>query len=512
MRNSLLMSFFSRLSVTAVCCLLPAVSGTVGLAILRPAVAETVGETTAISQQQFEARQSLCPANLAAAIDTVINRSEWQRSQWGILVKTLDSGDTIYQLQAEKYFTPASTAKLLTAAAILQKFGGEFRIRTPVYVTGNIPNLQTLRIFGRGDPSLITGKLVELARQLKQQGVRRIKSLIIDDSYFKNLPINPTWEWGDLPFYYATPVSSFILNENAVTLKLLPVDLGAPLKVEWSDAIAARQWQVINQAIAADKGTTYSIEIVGKFGKPVLDISGQLAVDSAPDNFSLAIPEPPKYFLETLQHLLLEQGISVEQAIITRQNSNYEKERILTFIESEKLARLLQKINQESNNLYAEAMRNILIAESQTTEASAALQQQLSVLGVNSKSYNLVDGSGLSRQNLVSPAALVQTLRLMAKTSEANTYRDSLSVAGVSGTLRKRFQNNSVTGNLQGKTGTLTGVVALAGYLQITNFQPLVFSIIIERTDLPAAKLREVIDEIVLLLSRLNNTCQVRSN
>lgn len=502
-------SFFPLLPVA--CCLLTAISGTVELAIIRPAVAQTVGEVPAIAQQQFEGKQSLCPADLAAKIETIINRPQWQRSQWGILVQTLDSGATLYQLQAEKYFTSASTAKLLTAAAILQKFGGEFRIRTPVYATGTVPNLQTLRIAGRGDPSLTTEKLTELARQLKQQGVHKIATLIVDDSYLKTAPINPTWEWGDIPFYYATPVNSLILNENAVTLKLLPVVLGAPLKVEWSDPIAARQWQVINQAIATIKGTPYSIEIISKFGKPVLDISGKLAIDSAPDTFSLAIPEPSKYFLETLQSLLSEQGIIVGQAIVIEHDFNHKNEREIIFIESDKLAEILKKMNQESNNLYAEAMRNILITESQTTVENEALQKQLSVLEINPKSYNLVDGSGLSRQNLITPAALVQTLRLIAKTPAAKTYRDSLAVAGVSGTLQKRFQNSAVSGNLQGKTGTLTGVAALAGYLQITNFQPLVFSMIVNQSDVPAADLRKAIDEIVRLLSRLNNTCHAKS-
>jgi D-alanyl-D-alanine carboxypeptidase/D-alanyl-D-alanine-endopeptidase (penicillin-binding protein 4) len=115
----------------------------------------------------------------------------------------------------------------------------------------------------------------------------------------------------------------------------------------------------------------------------------------------------------------------------------------------------------------------------------------------------LADGSGLSRQNLVSPKAIAQTLKLIAQTKEAAVYRASLPVAGISGTLRRRFNNTAAQGNLQAKTGTLTGVSALSGYLNVPSYQPLVFSIIVNQSDQSTETLRQAIDEIVLLLTRL---------
>ena len=133
------------------------------------------------------------------------------------------------------------------------------------------------------------------------------------------------------------------------------------------------------------------------------------------------------------------------------------------------------------------------------------MKESLTALGVNPEGYDLVDGSGLSRQNLVTPEAIAQTLKLMARTKEAGVYRASLPVAGVSGTLRRRFNNTAAQGNLQAKTGTLTGVSALSGYLDVRGYQPLVFSIIVNQSDQSAETLRQAIDEIILLLTRLRS-------
>jgi len=128
-------------------------------------------------------------------------------------------------------------------------------------------------------------------------------------------------------------------------------------------------------------------------------------------------------------------------------------------------------------------------------------------LGVDPEAYFITDGSGLSRHNRVSPEALVQTLKLMAQTPEAEVYRASLPVAGVDGSLKYRFQDTPLQGSLQAKTGGMTGVSALSGYLDVPNYQSLVFSIILNRTEQPAAIQRQAIDEIVLLLGSLRRVC-----
>lgn len=106
----------------------------------------------------------------------------------------------------------------------------------------------------------------------------------------------------------------------------------------------------------------------------------------------------------------------------------------------------------------------------------------------------------MSRHNLASPEALVQTLRVMASST---VYRNSLPVAGISGTLKSRFQNTPAQGILQAKTGSMSGIVTLSGYLNATSYEPLIFSILVNQSNLPAAEIRQTIDEIVILLTRL---------
>ena len=455
-------------------------------------------------QELLTEKTNLCVNNLKTNINNIINRPELERSRWGIVIKTLNSQTNIYSLNGDKYFVPASNVKLLTTAAALLKLGPAYRIRTSVYATGVLPDLTSLRIVGRGDPTLTTNQLRELATQLKNQGVRNIENLIVDDSYFPQPVINPTWEWEDIHYYYAPRVNSLILNENIVTLTLFPQDVGQALSFTWSDVIAGQQWWLENNTITAEKQTPSKVTINGFLGKPKLEIQGKLAANSEPDIWYLAVLDPANYFLETWKNILLSEGINIKKNQIIKVQEDFEKEQEIASIFSPALPIILNEINQESNNLFTESIANILNKEQKDTT-----KQTLTELGVNPDSYHLADASGLSRHNLVSPRSLVETLELMSQTPLATVYRESLAVAGVSGTLVNRFSETAVQGNLQGKTGTLTGVTALSGYLNLPQHQPLVFSIIVNRSQQPASVLRGAIDEIILLLSErnLNQEC-----
>lgn len=463
-----------------------------------------LGQMALAESRSSSQPQSVCPGNLGEAIEEVIQRPEWRRSRWGILIKTLESGETLYALDEKKYFVPASNVKLLTTAAALRQLGSNFRIRTSVYGIGKPPRLNSLRVVGKGDPSLTNEQLKLLAQQLKQKGVRRIYKLIVDDSYFKELPINASWEWSDLLFYFAPSVNSLILNENAAVIKLVPKKLDEPAKLEWLDPVAARQWRIENQTITAPEGTQNNVNFHMRLGQPVIEITGQLGVENEEDTTAIAVADPSSYFLESFRQILLEEGIKVNQARIVKESSVTELGEELGFVYSPTLIVLIDKTNQESNNLFAEAIVRILGSESTGKTGVEVVKQILTDLGVEPDSFILIDGSGLSRQNLISPEAVVQTLQLMAKSSEAEIYRNSLAVSGEKGTLQRRFIETAVVGNLQGKTGTLTGVSALSGYLNVPNYQPLVFSIMVNYTDQSSTNLRKAIDEIVILMSGLH--------
>lgn len=449
--------------------------------------------------------ESICPAQLKTAIDEVINRPQFRRASWGILIESLlptSTNSSLYNHDAERFFIPASNVKLLTTAAALRQLGANFQIRTSVYQISE----GVLRLVGRGDPSLQDAQLKDLAQQLKRQGIINVKQLIVDDSYFRGDSINLTWDWQDVQSDYGTAVNSLILNQNAVELTLSPQQLGQPLRVSWEDKIASRQWQIENTSVTSAVGTPDTINVTAVLGQPLLQIKGKLAVNAEAEIIGLPIINPAQYFLAHFREALVAQGISVAQTSVADSHTAEGKE--VATIKSPPLAMLLRETNQESNNLYAEVLlRSLGVSNSgDSTEVGIKkIVETLTNLGVNPESYNLRDGSGLSRQNLVSPQAIVQTLKGMAKTPEASIYRDSLSTAGVNGTLKQRFLNTLAAGKLQAKTGTLTGVSALSGYLDIPGFQPVVFSLIVNQSNQSSTIQRQAIDQIVLMLTRLRN-------
>ncbi|WP_293254179.1 MULTISPECIES: D-alanyl-D-alanine carboxypeptidase/D-alanyl-D-alanine-endopeptidase [unclassified Microcoleus] len=475
-----------------------------------------LGRTSQVVAQTPPIAGDICPGELGAKVDAIANRAEFSRSRWGILIQPLSSTATLYSRDSTKYFIPASNVKLLTTAAALQKLGADFRIKTSVYSGAN----GSLYVAGRGDPSIAEPQLKDLAQQLKRRGVDRINELIGDDSYFQGSAVNPNWEWEDAQAGYGAPVNSLIFNQNAIELVLSPQDLGQPLKVTFAEPKLANQWQILNNSVTVSQNESEFIEVGREFDRPQIRVSGQLKVGAESESAYVAVVNPANNFLQNFQQSLAAEGISVKQALVASNYRNFTQE--LAFVESPPLAELVKETNRESNNLYAEVLLRLLgkvtgiLPVPQTVTGKMPVPQEdtgeiglkelkiaLTQLGVNPNSYILADGSGLSRHNLISPEALVQTLRLMANSPAGSIYRASLPVAGESGTLKNRINTTSNRVILQAKTGTLSGVSALSGYIEVPNYDRLVFSIIVNQSDLPASKLRSATDEIVLLLNRL---------
>ncbi|MEG4454205.1 D-alanyl-D-alanine carboxypeptidase/D-alanyl-D-alanine endopeptidase [Microcoleus sp. N9_A1] len=475
-----------------------------------------IGYTPQVVAQTPAVAGDICPGELGAQVDAIANRPEFSRSRWGILIQPLSSTTTLYSRDAQKYFIPASNAKLLTTAAALQKLGADFRIKTSVYSGEN----GSLYVAGRGDPSIAEAQLKSLAQQLKQRGISQVNQLIGDDSYFLGSAVNPNWEWEDAQAGYGAPINSLIFNQNAIDLLLSPQALGQPLKVTFAEPKLANQWQLQNNTVTVAQNESEFIEVGREFDRPIIRVSGQLNVGGEPESAYVAVVNPANNFLQSFQQALATEGIPVKQTLVASASRNSNQE--LATVESPPLAELVRETNRESNNLYAEVLLRLLgkvtdkiplpptltgkmpVPQEDTGESGLKeLKTVLTQLGVNPNSYRLADGSGLSRHNLITPEALVETLRFMANSPAASIYRASLPIAGESGTLKNRFNITPNRVILQAKTGTLSGVSALSGYIEVPNYEPLVFSIIVNQSDLSAAKMRSATDEIVLLLNRL---------
>ncbi len=461
----------------------------------------------ALSQQTTK---EICSTELTNAIDAVINRPIFRRYRWGILVETLSSKTTIYSRDAEYYFIPASTAKLLTTAAVLQQLRPQFRIRTSVYGDGK----GNIYIVGRGDPSFTETQMKSLAEQLKEQGIENINQLIADDSYFQGMAVNPNWEWEDVQAGYGAPINSLIFNQNAIDLVLSPQSFGQPLKVTFVNPAESKKWQIENNSVSVAKNEKEFVEVGRDFIQPIIRISGQLRIGSASEPVYVAVVEPVDNFLNKFRQVLESEGIRVSRIVKNSQITSNVNLTELAFVESPTVGELIEEVNKKSNNVYAEALlrqlgvRSRLLPKKKSDNQTLAKSLEevkviLTRLGVTPNSFRLNDGSGLSRHNLVTPQALVQTLRIMTNSPWANIYRNSLPVAGISGTLSRRFRNSLAERNVQAKTGTISGVSGLAGYVKPVDFEPLVFSIIVNQSDLETKDLRIAIDEIVLLLTKL---------
>lgn len=454
-----------------------------------------------------------CPTELSMPIEAIAARPELARARLGIQVETL-AGETVYSREGDRFFVPASTLKLLTTAAVLTELGPDYTIRTPVLGTFQETGVATLTVVGQGDPSFDQTALEALARQLEQQGVQEVDWLYGSDRALPGGAVNPNWEWEDVQAGYGAPVNALILNENEISLMLVPQAIGEPLQVVWDDPAQQQTWTVENYSTTVAPDEPEYVSVGRDLARPILRVWGQLVAGAAPETAFVAVPNPSEAFLGALQNALIAQGIKVGQTRLnTREAITTDIE--LAAVESPPLAELLVPTNQASNNLYAEALlKQLGQQDASATDATSAgiaiAQQTLTELGVNPADVVMVDGSGLARKNLITPAAMVDVLQGMTRSPEADIYRDSLAIAGVSGTLRNRWQDTPVQGRLWGKSGAISRNFALAGYLEPENHPALAFSIFINNIDARGSVTRPIIDEIVLHLAALE-TCEAQT-
>jgi D-alanyl-D-alanine carboxypeptidase/D-alanyl-D-alanine-endopeptidase (penicillin-binding protein 4) len=213
--------------------------------------------------------------------------------------------------------------------------------------------------------------------------------------------------------------------------------------------------------------------------------------------------------LNNFKQVLNSQGIKVGVTSVNNQPLPQGNITEVATILSPPIANLIKETNLNSNNLFAEVLLRQLSNLDPTSDRDSLtgglgrINQQLTSLGVNSDGYRLADGSGLSRHNLITPKTLVQVLQGMVNHPQSQVYRDSLPLAGVSGSLKNRFINTVSSGRVAAKTGTMSGVVSLAGYLNPIDYQPLSFSIIVNNSNVPASTMRTAIDQIVIKLTQL---------
>jgi serine-type D-Ala-D-Ala carboxypeptidase/endopeptidase (penicillin-binding protein 4) len=451
----------------------------------------------------------MCRAELPRKVDAIVNGYTLRGAKVGVLIEDINPGTrTIYAKRAQEKFIPASNVKLLTTAAALQNLGPDFKISTSVFGRPNSAT-QDLYVVGRGDPTFTSYQINLLIGQLKQRGITRVNSLTAVDNYFAGPAANPYWGAEDYRAGYGAPANSLILNRNELGFTAIPTRVGQPLQIVWDRPEFVRGWRIENNSRTIGSGSEF-IDAGQKPGQKVMNVRGQLLAGAASENTSIALLEPGTYFAEQFQQSLNAQGLGNPRSQASMSNPPSGLVELAT-IQSPPLRAFIDPTNLYSVNIYAEAMlktlgRSVEPGSSNTYQSGAsAVSSVLTNLGVASNSMSLVDGSGLSRRNQATPEAFVDTLQMMAKTSNATVYRNSLAVAGRSGTLSNRMRGTAAEGRFQGKTGTLSDTYTLSGYLNPPNHPPLALSIIINNSNARGSDVRSLIDQIIVHAANLND-------
>ena len=483
-------------------------------------------------------------AELQSRINLSLSRPELRRGHIGIKIVSLDTGKTVFETNAEKYFMPASNMKSYTVAAALEKLSPNFRFVTSVFAPAMPDANGTIRgdltVFGRGDISLSNSfndgdfykGLDALATKILQAGVRRVEgNLVGDESYFSGNPIPYSWEWDDLQWNSGAEISSLSVNNNTVKLNVKPSGINMPCVVQIQPANTV--YKVLNQCVTSSANIKNDLKITKKLDLNIVEVSGTMPSGDKGFDGTITVSHPADLFVEMLRGLLVQKGVTItgqNRVVGTKNKTTPAVTSIvppveIAKLESPPLSIVAAKTMKPSQNLYTETILWTLgeqgrtipnIASSATAENPFAnpksnsaergvfvVQNFLKEIGVAPDSVIQWDGSGLSRHNLVTPASSVQLYSYMWRSRYAQVWRDALTIGAVDGTLQNRFKGTAAASNVRGKTGTIDQVSALSGYVTTASGERLVFSIIINAVNDVRAR-QSVIDEIVVALANFN--------
>ncbi len=468
--------------------------------------------------------EAICQSQLAPALQREFDRPALRRSRLGVAAVALRHPTRfLADVDGDRYFIPASVAKLFVTAAALDRLGRDRRFPTRLVTAGSLEADGTLRgdlwAIGGGDPGLTSDKqLQDLAAQVAGQGIRRIAGDVAAYSPFADLSfpasgLATTWEWGDLQEDFGAIAAGLTLDENVLLWTIRPGKAGHPVRFAWDAPLRAIGWQVENHATTGAKDGPNTLQVRRSLGQRRLLLEGVMPAQTAPEPGATAIPDPADYFLRMLRQALARHGVQVTGNVrvqaLSPEPTLMAAWREVARVDSAPAGELVAAANRTSHNLYAELLLRHLgqeIAKSSPTARDRgalgleAVAQFLAGLGIDREAVLLVDGSGLSRQNLATPKAIVQVLAAMRPVPG---WYESLAIAATSGTLQGRFRDTPLAHALRGKTGTLTGVVSLAGYLRSPDYGEIGFAIVVNHSNAPAKEVRAVVDAIALLLAQL---------
>jgi len=437
------------------------------LALAWPALAHAHDGTSALAQQ----------------IDAALKHHGVKGATLGAQVVDLASGQVLYEHNADQPMMPASNAKLVVMAAAIDSLGGDFQFETTLARRGD-----DLVVIGGGDPALGDPRLCEARREsataafhrfadaVKKAGITHVTGrLVIDTSIFDEQHVHARWPADQHTAWYEAPIGGLNFFDNCVRVMTEPTKAGKPAQLSMTPGNTALS--LVNKTRTSSK---HGPSVHRSAGSRQIEVNGNVA--RAGQVAEITVPDPGLYFAAALRTVLAAQGIKVDGEIVRerlRDASGRLPPNVKTLaIERTPLRDVLARAGKDRLGMMAEGLIKMLGARDSGAGAwaggTAAVEKFVAQTGASPGHVDLDDGSGLSRQNRISPAAVVSVLRHMHGHRGRDLFTASLSHCGVDGTLKKRMQD--IKARVIAKTGYIDGVRTLAGYAHTLDGRWLAFA------------------------------------
>lgn len=421
----------------------------------------------------------------------------------GIVVQSMDSGEILYQHNAQQLFSPASTFKLFTAYAALSYLGPDYHFQTQLLTDAKQAPIAhqlngNLYIKFTGDPELKLNELNQLFASIANTTVHG--KVLIDDTRFDQQGNAPGWKWDEQQLCYAAPISALILNHNCFSFQLIPAKhAGSPSHI---NSLGTPLFASISNSVITSKA--YCPLNLETTDRNLYRISGCIAPRKTPVAIELAITDPHAYGKAAIIYLLQKNHVTAHAVDYQKAADNL---LVLNTLESRPLSALVKTMLKKSDNLIADALFKTLGAayyqQTGTWENSSKALQQILISKTHIDFSNAViyDGAGLSRYTLITPQQFTALLNAAYHDPQlASTFIAALPVAGIDGTLKYRMGKGLTLGNIHAKTGSLSDTSALSGYLKTNRNEVLAFTIIVNRFTESLRKYHVLQDKICQLL------------
>lgn len=456
-------------------------------------------------------------------VNKIIDSPQLQPAVMGIYIEEYKTRQIIYALNENTLLMPASNMKLFTTSSALALLGPDYRYKTSLYMDGTIENgilIGNLYVKGSGDPTISgrhnNGNQLEVFRKwadiLRAKGITQIAGSIIgDDNIFDESGLGYSWAWDDLSYYYAAKTSGLAFNDNCIDLFILPNDsIGGMAKIFTNPPMDYMTFT--NKIVTVSEDSSNYIDFYRQPGWESTTIFGTIKANSDTLKEWVTVENPTLYTLAAFKYTLENNGITVRNINdideLPIDNPDYENQEIVDIHQSIPLSEIIKTINKVSQNFYAEQLQKTLGVELKgegvAQKGIEAEKEWFSRIGISPNDIFIVDGSGLSRHNLVTPFQIVTILRAIRNHSNYEVFFNSLPVCGVDGTVKNRLKGSNAAGHVFAKTGYVGRVRALSGFVHAANGREYLFSILVNHYPVPTGRINDLQDHIVTLLYNLD--------